>query len=112
MPHGPPGGPLGGPGAYVASAPDPRAREAHKLDVPALGSSTSVMPSVKEYVVWKEKVAIYLELTGYTQVFTLGRLLMKMSGRVAEYALLTFSGEQRRREDALAELCSRLDSVM
>ena len=42
-------------------------------------------------------------MSGFTQVFPLGNLLTKMSGRVAEYVLLTFPVEQRCREDAVAE---------
>ena len=87
-PAGPPGGPGGpggpGPGSYPFA--DPRLRDAHKVEVPSLGSTTSgAMPTPREYLIYKEKLGLYLEMTGFSQPFAIGRILLKLHGRVAEY---------------------------
>jgi hypothetical protein len=91
FPAGPPGGPGGpggpGPGSYPFA--DPRLRDAHKVEVPSLGSTTSgAMPTTREYLIYKEKLGLYLEMTGFSQPFAIGRILLKLHGRVAEYVLL------------------------
>jgi hypothetical protein len=107
----PPGGPPdgSGPGAFRRD----QQRDAHKVDVPSLGSSSALtMPTARDYIVWKEKVSLYLDITGYEQTVVLGKLLLKMQGRVAEFVLLTFTGDKRRQPNCVHELCACLDSVI
>ena len=70
------------------------------------------MPTARDYIVWKEKVSLYLDITGYEQTVVLGKLLLKMQGRVAEFVLLTFTGNKRRQPNCVHELCACLDSVI
>ena len=70
------------------------------------------MPTARDYIVWKEEVSLCLDITGYKQPMVLGKLLLKMQGRVAEFVLLTFAGNKRKRPDCVFELCASLDSVM
>ena len=84
-PPAPPGGPDGPP--LHGGGP-----QAHREEVPSLGDKASVaMPSIRDYLVYKKKVELWLVLTGYTHRLGLQRLLLKLYGRVAEYVMLTLT---------------------
>ena len=59
------------------------------------------MPAIREYLVYKKKVELWLALTGYAHRYALQRLLLKLGGRVAEYIMLTLTPPDRDREDAV-----------
>ena len=105
-PPAPPGGPEG-------PAPHGGGPQAHREEVPSLGEKSSVtMPSIRDYLVYKKKVELWLVLTGYTHRYGLQRLLLKLNGRVAEYVVLTLPPPERDREDAIWVFFSRLDGVI
>ena len=84
-----------------------------KEEVPSLGTAGATsLPSPREYIVWKEKVKLFLELTQCTHAYAVSKLLLKMAGRVAEYVLLTFPAPLRVREDAVWALFDKLDKVI
>ena len=95
FPPAPPAGP-GGP-AHHGGGP-----QAHREEVPTLGDKTSTtMPAIREYLVYKKKVELWLAVTGYAHRYALQRLLLKLGGRVAEYIMLTLTPPDRDREDGV-----------
>ena len=70
------------------------------------------MPLIREHLIYKKKVELWLTLTGYMHSYALHRLLMKQEGRVAEYIMLTLTPPERDREDAVGAFFARLDGVI